>query len=294
MQPGGAGADDGYLGQAQSVCAHCERQGGRLVAWGDGSFAFGWPSERFDQVMGLVATLCAPQPPRGSSWAIGVAEGELEPLASDGSAAHLAWGRALVGAADMARAAQSGEVVVDDEVRALRAGRLALLGERVTTEGLRRLRGWRLDVEGPWLRPADGDESGDRATIPYVQPPKAALPPESPPTLAPGVVETNRRVARAEGSVTEDVPQVPLRTNACEKDGSPQARCRASLGAALELMNAGRCEDALLGALEALARGREAGDRVAVAACMALLAKLYDLAGSQASAAALRDAALGR
>jgi hypothetical protein len=59
------------------------------------------------------------------------------------------------------------------------------------------------------------------------------------------------------------------------------------------LANAGRPEEALLDALDALARARETHDPKAMGACMALLAKLYAGAGLTDAASALRDGMAG-
>jgi hypothetical protein len=59
----------------------------------------------------------------------------------------------------------------------------------------------------------------------------------------------------------------------------------------MTLTIAGRPEEALLEALDALARAREAQDAKAVGACMALLAKLYSGVGRGGEATALREAA---
>jgi hypothetical protein len=55
------------------------------------------------------------------------------------------------------------------------------------------------------------------------------------------------------------------------------------------LSRAGRPEEALLDALDALARARETHDPKAIGACMALLAKLYAGVGLSDEASALRD-----
>jgi hypothetical protein len=59
----------------------------------------------------------------------------------------------------------------------------------------------------------------------------------------------------------------------------------------MALTLAGRAEEGLLEALDALARAREAREPKAVGACMALLAKLYAGAGRPGEAAALRESA---
>jgi hypothetical protein len=284
--------NEGYLERARSVCSRCVLRGGRIVAWGETSFAFGWPGDRFDDVVGLVEKLCGSELSAGTPCAIGLAEGQVDLLSADGSSGHLAWGNALVGALAMARAARLGEVVVDDEVRAFREGRLSIVGERMTVLGHRRVRGWRLDMEQPWARPAEGDESGGRATLPYVQ--RQALGSQTHPSpVASGAPVTKSCGAEAPES---DVPGALADPRTmCDRvdEASPRTRCRVSLELAMALVRSDRCEDALLEALDALARAREAADPAAVAACMALLAKVYDRAGSRDCADALSDVVLG-
>jgi hypothetical protein len=55
----------------------------------------------------------------------------------------------------------------------------------------------------------------------------------------------------------------------------PAARCQVSLALGVALALGGRPEDALLEALDALARAREDGDPKGLEACLAFLAKLY-------------------
>ncbi len=59
----------------------------------------------------------------------------------------------------------------------------------------------------------------------------------------------------------------------------------------MTLSIAGRPEEALLEALDALARARDAHDRKAIGACTALLAKLYAAAGFAGAATRLREVA---
>jgi hypothetical protein len=61
----------------------------------------------------------------------------------------------------------------------------------------------------------------------------------------------------------------------------------------MTLSIAGRPEEALLEALDALARAREVEDPRAIGACLALLAKLYAAAGFTSAAARLREVATG-
>lgn len=288
------GADDGYLARARSLVVRCETLAGRLVAWGDSSFAVAWPSDRVTDVVGLVIAIedqeLAPEP----LWAVGLAMGDLDLLAADGSFGSLAWGETLLVAAGLSRAAHAGEVVVHDDVRSAHGGRLSVVGEKMSVRGHMRTWGWQLNSKHPWEDPMDADADGDRNTLPYIRP--SAEVPTSKPSLGSLsiAVATVRRLAEVDGAGARDA-LADLRSRRANAEGSaPGERCKASLGLSMGLMFAGRFEDALLEALDALARGREADDPTAVAACMAVLAKLYDIAGSRESAVALRDVALGR
>lgn len=72
------------------------------------------------------------------------------------------------------------------------------------------------------------------------------------------------------------------------KAEGPVAQCQASLALAIGLGMAGRANEALLEALDALARARETGDVKAAQACLALIAKLYTAEGRGEDAALLR------
>ncbi len=71
------------------------------------------------------------------------------------------------------------------------------------------------------------------------------------------------------------------------------ARAQASLALGVGLAAANRPEEALLEALDALARAREGGDARAGAACLAFLSKLYARLGRAEEAAALGAGAKG-
>jgi hypothetical protein len=75
--------------------------------------------------------------------------------------------------------------------------------------------------------------------------------------------------------------------------GPPTVRCQAALALAMTLSIAGRTEDALLEALDALASARQANDTKATSACIALLAKLYAGAGYPDAARTLKETAEG-
>jgi hypothetical protein len=71
----------------------------------------------------------------------------------------------------------------------------------------------------------------------------------------------------------------------------PSSRAQGSLALGLGLASANRPDEALVAGLDALARAREGGDRRAVGACLAFLAKLYGRAQRMDDAATLSAAA---
>jgi len=83
------------------------------------------------------------------------------------------------------------------------------------------------------------------------------------------------------------------RARARSEGGAPAIRCQVALALAMTLSLAGRVEEALLEALDALASARTAGDVKAINACIALLAKLYSSAGFPDAARTLKEAAEG-
>ena len=68
-------------------------------------------------------------------------------------------------------------------------------------------------------------------------------------------------------------------------DAHPSERCRAELVLAIGLAAAGRAQEALLGALQALARAREARDEKGERACARFLAQLARGFGDEEEAA---------
>jgi len=298
--------DGAYLSRARSLCARGEALGGRLVAWSAVMLAIAWDADSIEEAVLLATSVCEGTDPPDRPWAAGVAEGELEPLAPDGQRMHLAWGEALLSAVSLARVAKPGEVLVDGDVRALRAGQLALRGARSATESGRRIRGWRLDLQMPWktgsatggaMPPAEYPTPGlsseevleivERAS----QPPLSAVEEVAPgaqPT-GPPLADRVRALVGQEASGLAVDTLADLRRNRALAEGGPAAaRCQAALALSMTLCIAGRSEEALLEGLDALARSREARDPRAIGACLALLSKLYANAGLPDAAAALK------
>jgi hypothetical protein len=102
------------------------------------------------------------------------------------------------------------------------------------------------------------------------------------------MVASVRRIAQLEeGADPTEALSALRRARAAAEAGPPAARCRAALALAVALAVAQRPEDALIEALDALARARDTGDAKALAACRALLARLYAAVGRAAEASAL-------
>jgi hypothetical protein len=308
MPPAGMnpGVDGAYLNRARSLCARGEALGGRLVAWSAVMLAISWDADSIEEAMLLATSVREGADPPDRAWAAGVAEGELEPLAPDGQRMHLAWGEALLAAVSLARVARPGEVLVDGDVRALRAGQLTLRGARSATDSGQRIRGWRLDLDMPWKTGAAAGDSRPPAEFPaeglsteevleIVE--RASQPPPGsgnevvagPQPTGPPLADRVRALVGQEPSGRAVETLADLRRSRARAEGGPAAaRCQAALALSMTLCIAGRSEEALLEGLDALARSREAQDPRAISACLALLAKLYANAGLSDAAAVLK------
>ena len=307
MPPAGIapGPDGAYLTRARSLCSRAEALGGQLVAWSAALLAVAWDADSIEEAVMLAVSVRQGSDSLERAWAGGIAEGELEPLAPDGQRMHLAWGDALLAAVSLSRVARAGEVLVDGDVRALRAGQLALHGARSSTDSGQRVRGWRLDLQRPWKVAGglgdDGFPSNEASTQDVLQiVERASEPPAYVDDAAGGAsaVGGSRSAPLAEhvralkshdtsGFGVEALTDL-RRSRALAEGGSPSARCQAALALSMTLCLAGRSEEALLEGLDALARAREAQDPRAIDASLALLAKLYVAAGYADAAAALR------
>jgi hypothetical protein len=328
MPPAGIapGPEGPYIARARSLFSRGEALGGQLVAWSAALLAVAWDTDSMEEAVHLATSIREEprKPERG--WAAGLAEGELDLLAPDGARMHLAWGPALLTAASLARIARPGEVLVDGDVRALRAGQLGLLGARAAIDSGRRVRGWKLDLDHPWKRSVDAappvvaavpppprpraastsdveatletaamdfsEELSSADVLQIVEATASAAPQASEERTGTRIAERVRKLARGDEDTDAIEALAELRrARAAVEGGPPAARCQAALALAMTLAIARRPEEALLEALDALARAREAQDAKAVGACMALLAKLYSGVGMGGEATALREAA---
>ena len=155
-------AEASYLTRARQLCARAEGMGARLIAWSATLIAVAWDLDGVHEAIEVASKVGAEHLAAEEPWASGIAQGDLEPLSSDGDRLHLAWGEPLLVAASLARIARPGEVLIDGDVAAARSGGLSFTGSRSASDGGRRVRGWQLDLERPWrTSPSDVIEQAD-------------------------------------------------------------------------------------------------------------------------------------
>lgn len=250
----------------------------------------------------------------------------LEPLATEGRAT-LAWGEPLLRALTLARVADAGQVLVDETVGAIERGELATSGVRVGRDAGLEIRGLELDLDTPWQTHFVSERAplGLTAVEEHPSDPAMALQDAEPEEFAKRMVDLTRQAllsgnarslqrlseglrATGEHDALADRMRAIARLSAGQigealrglrknrllaESEPPSVRCQASLALAFALATAGRPDDALLEALDAVARAREADDRKSQAACVAFLAKLYSSIGHQEGAARLQSALIG-
>lgn len=310
-EPTFGGAPAG-IARVRSLCSRGEALGARIVAWTPGALAMAWDFESLEESILLASSALEDADHAQAAWACGLAEGELEPFFGEDARVQPSWGEPLVVATALARMARPGEVLVDGRVRALREGSLSLLGVRVGVSAGRRLQGWRLDVAQPWKTGAaeaatafGGDEVSTSEVLQIID--------AAPPTPFAGADDLRGGAGAIEpllarvgnlvrtGSATEAAEVLPwLRQARAYADSvastngarASDASCRLCLAMAVTLAVAGRADEALLEAVDALGEAREGESLRGVAACYALLSKLYASAGWPDAAARL--AALSR
>lgn len=248
----------------------------------------------------------------GGVLAVGLSEGPLAHEGALGDKVSLSWGPSLSHAALLACVAEPGEVLVDAAFRAAREGLLAVRGARTTAYSGVRVHGFVLDKEHPWKGapaheprpepspsrppPSEGDIDLLSSLPPRSIPPRAAVR-----ALRSGDLEAVERIADevrhlqgraglaerldamaniARGETSDAIRSLEAAAEAARRDGS-RDRCRASLALAVALSAAGRHEDALFRALDALARAREMDDLRGEDATVRFLAHLAAAAGHQ-------------
>ncbi len=318
----------GYLERARALTRRAEALGGVLVSWSATTLAFAWDIDSIDEAITLAVSLDDETSPPAYHWACGVAEGMLEPLAPEGRAT-LAWGEPLLRALTLARVADAGQVLVDETLGAVQRGELATSGSRLGSDAGLEIRGLELALDDPWQRSFVSERAP--LGLPQVDDPERssdpvlALQDAEPEEFAKKMVELTRQallsgnakslqrlseglratgehdaladrmraIARLSAGQIGEALRALRKSRALAESEGPQVRCQASLALAFALANAGRPDDAMLEALDAVARARESRDPRSQAACIAFLAKLYGSIGHQEGAARLTSALAG-
>lgn len=149
--PSGAG----YLERAIALKKQAEALGARLCAWSAQTFSFDFEPDEIEEAISLA--LMAEGEHRGAPeerFGVGIAQGMLDGLDDGRSRMMLAWGRPLVMAVVLARVARAGEILVDPDLPALRAGELLVVGSRLCMDRGVRVRGATLDAAEPLRKQA--------------------------------------------------------------------------------------------------------------------------------------------
>ena len=259
----------------------------------------------------------------GQGFGAGIAEGEMSAVGEGGSLAALSWGMPLVRAVVLSSSARAGEVLVDVELFARREREIEALGFHCVGESAKRLVpgpapavaepvSTRLleplpSTRTPSMPPPSFSTEVPRFTGSRPPPPGSVRPPDpladmAKRALLQGDVPALERLTAQlretgeHGDLVERMSGlVALRRgatadalrrlrNAAEAVAEPAQKARARLAYAVALASAGRSENALLEALEAMARAREAFDLLGEHACALFLARLSAATGHQDAA----------
>ena len=293
-----------YLERALTTKKRAEAHGATLCAWSAWSFGFAFDPDELEEALTLASLAYEDTGPDGGGMGVGVAEGEMSAVGERGSLAGLAWGLPLVTAGALSRAAGGGEVLIDEEMFARRAGEIEALGFRGEGERIKRLVlasqpqspvddrpevRLLLSEPPPFIPTAEPVPASLRQTDPVTELAKRALLQGDVRALEQLIAELRESgehadlvermsgfVALRRGATADALRRLRAATEAI-KEPAQQARARLAYGVALA--SAGRSESALLEALEALARAREARDTYGEHACALFLARLSAAAG---------------
>jgi hypothetical protein len=322
--PGTAADGARYIAQALAMKKRAEAHGATLCAWAALTFSFCFEADELEETIALAAQVFADA---GSGLCAGLSAGELAPIGERGPLSGLAWGMPLVRASSLSRAARPGELLIDDVLFADRGDEILALGFRAEGDPIKRL----VPAPTPPAPPSNPVFDDVDPSPSFPAPDTAPAPDTTPaPDTAPApdtVVETAKRallqgdvaslerliqelresdehghlverlagfVALRRGATADALRRLRAATEAAR---GPAQKARARLAYGVALAGAGRTELALLEALEALARAREAHDMHGEHACALFLARLSaasghaDAAGAWARVAARAEAA---
>jgi hypothetical protein len=285
-----------YLERALSTKKRAEAHGGTLCAWSAWTFSFALMPEELEEAMTLASLAFEEE-----GFGVGVAEGEMSAVGERGSLAGLAWGLPLVTAGALSRAAGAGEVLIDPEMLARCEKDIEAMGFRAEGQRIKRLVPGRVPFgRPPMLSDPPAFEPNGRASIPdgpvsmraadpVTEMAKRALLQGDVKALEKLILELSDSGEHAElvermsgfvalrrGATADALRRLRAATEATKE---PVKRARAALAYGVALASAGRTESALLEALLALARAREAGDPHGEHACALFLARLSAAAG---------------
>ncbi len=299
---------DVHFARARELVEQATAHGAEPVATGIELYAFELDPDAVEDGIEFAVDV-ARRGAAGGVLAVGISEGPLARSDALGDKLTLSWGPALAHAALLACVAEPGEVLVDASLRAAREGLLTARAARTAAHAGVRAHGFLLDKEHPWKGTPTAGTSPESVA--------PSIPPDSdtdidllssvPPAQSRAAVEALRagdldavgRMANrvrqlhgraglaerldamahlARGETADAIRRLEAAAEAARRDGS-RDRCRASLALAVAFSAAGRFEDALFRALDALARAREMDDFRGELATLRFLSRLATLAG---------------
>ena len=304
-----------YIAQALAVTKRAEAHGATLCAWSALTFSFSFEPDELEEAVRLAAMVFEDA---GAGLCAGIAEGDLAMIGERGQLAGLAWGMPLVRATSLSRAARPGEVLADEHFYWQHGDDVETIGFRGEGDPIKRLVPIEPEAEAEPEALAEMREPHD--TMPELA---RELEPDSVPAsslpaarVSDPAIETAKRallqgdigalerliaelresgehvnlvermagfVALRRGATADALRRLRAAADAARE---PAQRARARLAYGVALAGAGRAESALLEALEALARAREAQDAHGEHACALFLARLSSKVG-QADAASV-------
>lgn len=319
MSPDGirAGGFSEYLPRARALTQRAEALGATLAAWSALTLAFSWDPDAAEEAIALAASLREDAMTEEDTWACGIAQGDMQLLAHSGARADLAWGVPLVVALTLSRIARPAEVLLDASF--IQRAQLNLLATREETDGGLTVAGAQLDSRNPWKVEVHAVATNEpaRHAIRYRSPSSFDMEEVDPEALAARLMQLSkealiggdahslerwsdglkatgekdsfaermRAIARLSRGRVGDALRALQEARRAAETAPSSTRCQASLALGVGLAFAGRSDEALLEALDALARAREGHDEQATQACLALLAKLFTSVGRAEDAA---------
>lgn len=272
---------EGHLERARKIAAFAAALGGSIRAFADSLFAIEFLPDSLEKVLVLVGQASdeIANSPGAPPYRVGISQGLIQNAAEAGPLAEMAWGAPLVMASALSFIAAPGEVLLDPDMPAVEHGEIPTCGVSAGAYGELRVRGLLLD---PLYVPAlSSPVEEERATSRH---------PSVLPSQSSGPERRHGMEALSKGDLTEAL--LALRKGVEKtKSAPPVERAKALLAHSVALAAVGREYEAVLEALSALARAREAADRRGEEACARFLAKLSEGARQDEAALIWREVA---